>query len=67
MQSSTSNQRPSQAQSTKRRKTVPMLDLKTLETIVSFWDMLADMNSDDPVVRSHAVQSLTTLSPIMYA
>ncbi|KAJ6187936.1 hypothetical protein N7519_002844 [Penicillium mononematosum] len=27
--------------------------------------MLADMNSDDPVVRSRAVQSHTTLSPLI--
>ncbi|KAJ5203435.1 hypothetical protein N7449_005514 [Penicillium cf. viridicatum] len=35
------------------------------ETVVSFLDMLADMNSDDPAVRSSAVQLLTMLSPLM--
>ncbi|KAJ5824202.1 hypothetical protein N7447_006542 [Penicillium robsamsonii] len=62
MQSST----PSQARrSTKRRKIVPAVDPDVFETIVSFPGMLADMSSNDPVVRSRAVQRLTVLSPLM--
>ncbi|KUM56774.1 hypothetical protein ACN42_g10430 [Penicillium freii] len=70
MRSSTSGQPPGQPQgqaprSTKRRKIVPAVDPDVFETIISFQDMLADMNSNDPNVRSLAVQRLTVLSPLM--
>ena len=35
------------------------------ETLVRFSDTLADMNSDDLIVRSSAIQKLTVLSPLM--
>lgn len=70
MRSSTSGQPLGQPQGqaprpTKRQKIVPTVDPDVLETIISFQDMLADMNSNDPNVRSLAVQRLTVLSPLM--
>ncbi|KXG50500.1 uncharacterized protein PGRI_069910 [Penicillium griseofulvum] len=66
MQWSTSGQAPSQAfQSNKRRKLVPTIDPDMLEPLNCFSDMLADMNSDDPVIRSRAAEQLTVLSPLM--
>ncbi|OQD61773.1 hypothetical protein PENPOL_c015G04293 [Penicillium polonicum] len=66
MQSSTSGNPPSQApRSTKRRKIVPTVGPEMFETLVRFSDTLADMNSDDLIVRSSAIQKLTVLSPLM--
>lgn len=66
MQSSTLGQAPSQAfQSNKRRKLVPTIDPDMIEPLNRFSDMLADMNSDDPVIRSRAAEQLTVLSPLM--
>ncbi|KAJ5405369.1 hypothetical protein N7465_006653 [Penicillium sp. CMV-2018d] len=66
MQSSTSGNPPSHApRPTKRRKIVPTVGPEMFETLVSFPDTLADINSDDPIVRSSAVQKLTVLSPLM--
>ncbi|KAJ5534457.1 hypothetical protein N7527_000711 [Penicillium freii] len=58
-----SGQPPSQARPTKRRKVVP--GPETLETIASFPEILANVNSDDPLVRSHGIQTLSTLAPLM--
>ncbi|KAJ5237577.1 hypothetical protein N7489_007668 [Penicillium chrysogenum] len=60
---------------------VPTLDPETLETIVSFPEMLATINSErrdatqskaisrfgpgDPLVRSHGIQILGALAPLM--
>lgn len=66
MQSSMSGQAPSQAfQSNKRRRLVPTIDPDMIEPLNRFSDMLADMNSDDPVIRSRAAAQLTVLSPLM--
>lgn len=61
----TSTHPPPHPRSTKRRKIVPTVGPEMFETVVSFSDTLADMNSDDPAVRSSAVQQLTALSPLM--
>jgi hypothetical protein len=42
-------------------KIVPTLDPEMLETIVTFPEMLAIIKHDDPLVRSHAVQILSTV------
>ena len=66
MQSPTPSQTLNQApQSTKRRKIAPTIDPEMLETIISFSDTLADVNSNNPDHRSRAVQRLTMLSPLM--
>ncbi|KAJ5556243.1 hypothetical protein N7494_000158 [Penicillium frequentans] len=53
---STSGQAPSQASSKKRRKLVPTIDTDMLTPLHRFSDILAEMDSDDPVVRSCAVK-----------
>ncbi|KAJ5762201.1 uncharacterized protein N7511_005583 [Penicillium nucicola] len=66
MYSSTSGQAPSQVfRSNKRRKVVPMIDSNMIEPLKRFPDILTDMNSDDPVIRSRAAAQLTVLSPLM--
>ncbi|KAJ5796110.1 uncharacterized protein N7518_004650 [Penicillium psychrosexuale] len=49
----------------KRRKLVPTIDPDMIEPLNRFSDMLADMNSDDPVIRCCAAAQLTVLSPLM--
>jgi hypothetical protein len=66
MQSSTPGQAPSKPfQSNKRRKFVPTIDPDMIEPLNRFSDRLADMDSDDPVIRSRAAAQLTSLSPLM--
>ncbi|KAJ6119390.1 hypothetical protein N7523_003670 [Penicillium sp. IBT 18751x] len=65
MRSSTSNRAPTRALQSKRRKLVPAIDPDMLKPLDRFSDILTDMNSDDPTIRSHAVQQLTILSPLM--
>ncbi|KAJ5358610.1 uncharacterized protein N7496_011023 [Penicillium cataractarum] len=64
MQSSTSDQAPSQAN--KRRKIlVPVIDPGMFEPLTHFSDSLADINNEDPVVRARAFEQLRVLSPLM--
>ncbi|CAI7606072.1 unnamed protein product [Penicillium viridicatum] len=65
MQSTSGNPPSHASRSTKRRKIAPTVGPEMFETLVSFSDTLADISSDDPIVRSSAIQKLTVLSPLM--
>ncbi|KAJ5658238.1 uncharacterized protein N7484_001887 [Penicillium longicatenatum] len=65
MRPSTSDQAPNRALQSKRQKLTPTIDPNMLKPLSCFSDILIDMNSDDPSIRSHAVRQLTVLSPLM--
>jgi hypothetical protein len=64
MQSS-SGKAPSQASPSKERKIPPPVEDNMIDPLNRFSEILASMKSDNPGIRSHAVQQLTLLVPVM--